>query len=183
VASPVEYLMAVVVFRFLDTPVDDYLISVIDPVTQAQISETVSVLDEQLFTQDLILTPTGSALLNVSFEDGTPARDAIIQLQADLLGAGFVDAGRVRTDGTAIVNNIPLGNFTIRVSNPNNGSIFVDQASVIAAHADQIDLAFVLPIDFPPTVNLVSPLAGQEIIRGELVLVEASVTDDSTTRL
>jgi hypothetical protein len=165
-------------FRFLDTPIGDYELVTIDPVTRAVVTAQVSVIDEQLYNQNLVLTPVGRIALNVSFEDGTPARNALVLLQSDLLGSGFSVSSRIRTDGTLILQNVPEGNFIVRVSNPNNSDIRVESNGVIQVHGEEISVSLLLPIDNPPVVTLVSPISGQELIKGERALVEATVADD-----
>ncbi|WP_290518071.1 Ig-like domain-containing protein [Alcanivorax sp.] len=166
------------VFRFLDTPVGQYELTTIDPVTRAVITANVDVQDDQLHTQDLILTAVGSLRLNVTFEDASPARNAFVSLQSDLLGTGFNHMGQIRTDGTLVLNNVPIGDYVVRVSNPDNTAIVVEASGSLQSHGQQQSIDLQVPIDRPPLFSLTAPTEGQQFIRGEQVLIQTSVTDD-----
>ncbi|MBL4672768.1 MAG: carboxypeptidase regulatory-like domain-containing protein, partial [Arenicella sp.] len=166
------------VFRFLDTPVDNYQVTVDDPITGETISAPVDVVDNQLVSQNLILTATATVFLDATFEDGTPARGALVQIQSDIIGTNFRSAGTVRTDGSAIINNVPLGAFVLRVVNQNNTNVATSVNGQVTLHGQQIPIVAVVSIDFPPVVSLLSPTDGQQIVKGETTLVSVAVNDD-----
>lgn len=104
-------------FSFTAVPAGSYVMTVIDPISDARNVVNVSVLANQTVVQNVILLALGSANLSVTNPEGGNVVDAFVYLTADAVGFEKV-VGRTNPQGLLTVANIPVGNYQLRVRDP-----------------------------------------------------------------
>ncbi|MCB9529086.1 MAG: carboxypeptidase regulatory-like domain-containing protein [Myxococcales bacterium] len=165
-------------YSFLDMPLGDFTVRAQEPNTGLWSAAPVSVEAFEITEQDLQLVPLGEIALQVSYSDGRPVADAAVQIQRERLGVSFRSVGRTSPLGRLQLRFVPEGAFIVRVISPQNAAIVVDAPGSIDAHDQLVPLAIEVPVDDPPQVELIAPLAGVEIREGAQVVLSAEASDD-----
>ena len=133
-------------YGFTAVPPGRYAMTVTDPISDGRKTLEVTVTENQVAVQNVILLPLGSVALSVRLPSGQPAVDALVYLYAD--AQGFEEtAGRTNAQGRLTVANIPQGNFTIRVRDPRRpANSFFDRrvSGTITTNGEELPLTVTL---------------------------------------
>lgn len=165
-------------YKFLDMPLNEYKLSALDPNLGLSIVKDVSITDESLMNLDFQLIKVGKASVTVLYDDETPVQNASVQVQRELIGEHYKQVGVTDSTGYKLVNNIAVGNYKVKVVNPNNSSLItIHNASITEQDENQL-VNLVLAKDYPPTASFTNPLAQAEFIKGQSITVDLAVTDD-----
>lgn len=165
-------------YKFLDMPLNEYTISALDPNLGISIVKDINVIDDSLTALNFQLIKVGQASLNVLYDDGSPALDAAILIQSELLGAHFRQVGVTDSAGNKRVNNIAIGNYQIKTVNANNDTLVTIHSGSISEQDENQIVNVILAKDYAPTVNFTNPAAQSEFIKGQSITVDLDVTDD-----
>ena len=165
-------------YVFPDVPLGMFTVRANEPATGLPVSATVEVFEELTTTQDLDLIAIGSVRVQATFADASLAVQAPVQIRRDALGTFFSSVGSTDFQGEFLIVTVPLGNFTVRVLDPDNSLAVGEVSGTITTHGQVLDVPVVVPVDEPPTVALTSPVAGTEFLEGTAVSFAATTTDD-----
>ena len=160
---------------FEDVPVGSFELRVSEPQTNVEEVVTVAVTADSIVSADVQLVSVGTINLTARFVNGFPSVGSQVLLE-DVTGAirqvGLIsDVGQIQV-------RVPVGAFTLRVSNPNNLDLVVEESGTIASQGEVISLEVSVPIDELPVVNLTSPGEGSSFEESSLVTLTASASDD-----
>lgn len=106
-------------------PVGTYGLQVADPVSGGLSIYAVEVMENQITTQNMVLTAVGSATVTVVDVAGNPVIDTVVYANTVAPG-GEVVAGRTDFNGQFTVANIPLGTYSLRVADPRTPVSYFD---------------------------------------------------------
>ncbi|MEO1366824.1 MAG: Ig-like domain-containing protein, partial [Acidobacteriota bacterium] len=165
-------------YVFPDVPLGTYDVRATEPSTGLATVASVEVFEEMTTTQDLDLVAVGSVVVDATFTDASVAALAPVQIRRDPIGTFFASVGSTDFQGRLVIEAVPLGAYTVRVIHPANPLITSEVSGAITAHAEEASVPVVLAIDQPPTVALVSPMAGDEFLDGATVALAADAMDD-----
>ncbi len=104
-------------YSFSAIPVGDYVLTARDPISAAITTVQLTVNSNQVTVQNVTLTVVGSATVTVLDSTNNPVADAYIYLLPQFSGSEIV-AGRTNYLGELVVANIPLGDYTLRITDP-----------------------------------------------------------------
>ncbi len=165
-------------FSFLDAPVGSYDLYSVEPATGLAVRLSVVISADQVLTQDLTFTGTGSVDVSVTFSDGSPVAESRVTVRKDPLGNFFLSAGKTATDGTLRIENVPVGTFAIRAVHPDNPNIATIEVGEIMAPDETVSIGLSLEIDDPPSASILQPVNGAAFPEGTLVQVVVDAVDD-----
>ncbi len=164
---------------FIDVPLDHFTISATEPATGLLATTTADITtDGDLVQVVLHLAALGSVDVQAMYDDGTPVVGGVVHLQSDALGPSFLHKGVTDFNGERLVTKVPAGAFKVRVFNPHNGALYGEASGSVDAAGQTVPVAVTVPTDSPPTVQLVAPAAGAQVLNGAPVSLEAVATDD-----
>ncbi len=165
-------------FRFLDVPEGDYQLVVTEPRTGVATNVAVTVVANQILTQDMAYTALGSVDVQATFADGSVASNARVLARRLAVGDFFASVGTTDEQGRLLISNVPAGAFTVKVFSPVNGALSGEFSGLVTHHGQVIVAPIVLPIDLPPSVNLQSPSQNDRFIEGTQIQLLAAADDD-----
>ena len=165
-------------YSFPDVPVGGYTVSSAEPGTGVVSSAQVNVLANQSTSQDLNYIAVGSVRVQAVFSDGTPVSGASVQISRTAVGDFFSSAGRTSVLGSLELPSVPLGDFTLRVFHPLNGSLNAEFDGTITVHGESVLASVTVPVDLPPSVVFTSPGAGSVFLDGTMLNLQAAANDD-----
>jgi len=165
-------------YRVADVPIGTYTVSAFEPGTGLATSASVEVFEDLTTEQDLMLIAVATVVVEATYEDASLATQASVQIRRDPLGTFFTNVGSTDFFGRLVIPSVPAGTFTVRVYNPQNSLALGQASGTVATHGDVVTVSVVVPIDDPPTVNLLSPTAGTILLEGADVLFQATAGDD-----
>ena len=163
-------------YRLLDLPEGVYTLRVVEPATRLATEVPVVVMADQIAVRDLTLFPLGGLELVAAFPDGMPAAGARVFLQQDAFGVGFREIGRTGADGRLVVDDLPAGDFTLRVRHPQNSLLEAAVQGSIAPVTNTV-VAVEVPPDTLPAIELIQPADGASVPPGTLLDLEAVAAD------
>ncbi|MCB1875956.1 MAG: carboxypeptidase regulatory-like domain-containing protein [Chromatiales bacterium] len=166
------------VFRFVDVPVGNYTVESSEPSTGLVAATPVSAVADASSEADVQYIGIGTVRVQANFTDASAAANAPVRIRRTALGDFFASIGNTDTNGLRSITNVPLGGFTVRVSNPINGTLLGEATGVMASHGQIIDVAVTVPVDLPPSVTISSPTAGASFLSGSVVPIVAAANDD-----
>ncbi|MEE8522766.1 MAG: Ig-like domain-containing protein, partial [Thermoanaerobaculia bacterium] len=164
-------------YRLLDVPAGNYVLRVVEPITRIATVVPVTVLADQIAVRDLQLFGLGTMAITARIADGRPAVDAEVWVRVSLLGTGFLRAGRTDAAGELRIDDVPVGSFTVRVEHPENRFIIVEVDGFLAEGGGEIVVPVMLPVDQPPAIEMVLPVAGSVVPQGSLMTILAAAGD------
>ncbi len=123
-------------YNFSAIPTGTYSMQVTDPVSGGVSNVELTVIENQVTVQNVVLTAVGSATITVNDSSNNPVIDSFVYINSASDGGEEV-AGRTDFLGQLVVANIPIGNYDIRVSDPRAPSIRYMDRSVSGNIATQ----------------------------------------------
>jgi hypothetical protein len=165
-------------FRFFDAPVGTYVLTVVEPITHIPSRVGVTIPIDQNVQRDIDLFGIGDIQVIARYTDGTPVAYGPVRLQVAPLGPFPVAVGKTDASGRLLIEDVPVGAFGVEVRHPRTPEANGGASGALAHGGDLATVEITVPIDQPPTVEVVSPLAGAQVIRGQSVLLQANALDD-----
>jgi hypothetical protein len=153
-------------YTFFDVPVGNFTVAAFEPNTGVATSTQVGVLQDQTSTANLTLIGLGTVQVTVNFASGVPAANSQVEIFSNSF---FRFAGNTDATGRLIIPNVPVGNFTVRAFNPNNGNLFTDTPGTLATAGQ--------------TVPITVTLTGTGVVTGRVTFVNGSPAANSFVEL
>ncbi|PVZ66760.1 carboxypeptidase regulatory-like domain-containing protein [Pelagibaculum spongiae] len=166
------------IYKFLDMPLGNYTVSVRDSRASLTISQGVAVEDESQITRDFLLTKLGRVEVLVKYDDGDPVKGGQVLIDNEVNSIGFTHVGITDSQGRKIIHNVPAGDYAIRVISPKNNNLVEIVSGKIVDHGQVNIQNIALSKDLPPSVEIASPEAESEYIKGQSINVDVSIQDD-----
>jgi hypothetical protein len=165
-------------FSFLDVPIGSFTVSAYEPHTGVISVSNAVVLADSILTQNLRFIGLGVVHLKATLAGGAAAIRAPVQISEFARGSSFRSVGNTDLNGELLLSDVPQGLFTLRVLNPGNTALFSQINGSIVSDAQIVEAVAVVPMDAPPIVTLLAPLAGTNVIEGARISLSASASDD-----
>ena len=169
-------------YRFLDVPAGNYTLDLRDPISELPTSLAVTILEGQVVVRDVGLAEVGRVEIRTTFVDGPGAGTPVVRAPVflEMLGyrPGFVERGDTDAEGRRVVLNVPVGVVRARVFHPQNPVIVTEVEGTLVSDGDVLVFDVGVPVDKPPTVSLVLPVAGAQFPLGTAVVMSAQAADD-----
>lgn len=162
-------------YKFLDMPLGNYTVLVNDPNVGASLTEQVVVSDDQIVDVNMSLTIVGKAFVKATYEDGTAVSGGRVKIEYE---NGKILYFSLNDKGEKLISNIPVGSYEIKVSNPNNNDLLDIFVGSVTTHNELTAAQMTIPIDNPPSASISNPIANAEFMKGESIVVGATVSDD-----
>ncbi len=164
-------------YRFLDVPAGVYTLRGIEPITRIATEIPLDLVAGSVLQLDLQLFALGSVIVEAQLSDGTPAVGSEVRIQIAVLGSGFVAAGTTDATGKLRIDDVPVGNLTVRVLHPQNPFLAIDESALLSTGGGTLTVPVELPIDQPPAIEMVLPVAGSVVAPGNLLTLQAAAAD------
>ncbi len=166
--------------NFFDVPLGTYTVKAIEPKTNIPATaQAVLAADGDIAQVTLQLIGTGRVQVHAVYDDdGSPVKNATVHIKSVPEGDYFKYAGQTNVVGDLLTPAVAMGDFVVRVVNPNNTNLTGEVVGQITADGEIVNVTVTVPSDLPPTVSLTSPPAGTQVLAGTAVAVSADATDD-----
>ncbi len=165
-------------YRFFDAPVGSYVLTVVEPITHIPSRVGVTIPENQNVAQDIELFGIGDIQVVARYSDGTPVPQGLVRLQVAPLGPNPVPVGKTDASGRLLIEDVPTGAFGIEVRHPRTPESAGSASGNLLHGGDLVTVEITVPVDHAPTVEMVSPLPGLQVVRGQSVLIQANALDD-----
>ncbi len=165
------------VFRFLESPVGTFNLEATEPKTGLRTTVPVTVVEDVDSTPTITLIGVGTVDLTALRADGELPNNMVVHIQRQPISNSFVFAGRTNFQGELRIPNVPVGQFKIRVFNPQNGAFFIDATGQVATDLEVVSVEVTVPADTPPSVSLLTPADGFRIFQSQPLTIQASAFD------
>ncbi|WP_369855609.1 carboxypeptidase regulatory-like domain-containing protein [Candidatus Thalassolituus haligoni] len=165
-------------YEFLDVPLGDYQVTMTDPNVGNTIEYAITVGDGEGVVQNFGLTPVGQLLVTVGYDDETIGSLVRVRYQTELRGTRWLSAGSTSGQGWVQINNVPVGDWQVEVTNPNNAELQSIEQGTLASHDQQQAVNVTLARDMAPTATMTAPVDNASFIEGSSVTTALEISDD-----
>jgi hypothetical protein len=153
-------------YTLQDVPVGNFTVTAFEPNTGVGSSVQVGVIQNQTSTANITLIALGTVSVQVNFASGAPAPNSQVEIFSNTF---FRFAGSTDAAGRLTIPNVPVGVFTVRAFNPNNGNLFTDVSSSLTTNGQVV----------PVTVTLV----GTGVVTGRVTFVNGTAAANATVQI
>jgi hypothetical protein len=153
-------------YTLSDVPVGNFTVTAREPNTGVGTNAQVGVIQNQTSTINLTLVGLGTVSVQVNFAGGAPAANSSVEIFNNNF---FRFAGSTDSSGRLTIANVPVGVFTVRAFNPNNGNLFTDVSGSVTTNGQVVSI----------TVTLV----GTGVVTGRVTFVSGAPAANARVQL
>ena len=141
-------------YAFLDVPVGNYTLEVVEPLTRMPVEAAVSIQADLVTNFEFVLPDVGLLRIASTFSNGGPLSGGTVRLEGE---DGRLINGRLNAIGEL---EIPLivDTYRVTVTSPQGTELTAEGVATIAFEGEEVDLSLSISFDELPVVTVITPV-------------------------